>query len=185
MRGEGGRGPENWAEFKWLFLFSSAKHLLVIDLASIGNSRTPWGIGVYLHFSQECINVGDCGVEDVRWEIVPDLETPEDVWGAVSHARGNSSAGSRRETSSHLLPCQQGVQLMKQWVDLHNYLGRDHCEHSDSTSQMNGCWPNRFHIWRHFHFKHGSSGLNFSLTGWTSYRRNFTLISNFSFQWIY
>ena len=77
---------------------------------------------VYLHFSQECVYVGDCRVEDIRGEVIPDLQTPENVRGAVPHAWRYSSSCSWRETAPHLLPGQQGVQLVEQWVDLHNYL---------------------------------------------------------------
>ena len=77
---------------------------------------------IYLHFSQECVYVGDCRVEDVRGEIIPDLQTSENVWGAVSHSRRDPSSSSGGETSPHLLAGQQRVQLVEQWVDLHNYL---------------------------------------------------------------
>jgi len=79
-----------------------------------------------LHFSQEGINIGHCGVKHIWWQVIPDFETAEDMSWAIPHARGDSAGRRGRESpsppSNCLFPVQQRVQLTQKWMNLHNYL---------------------------------------------------------------
>ena len=79
----------------------------------------------YLHFSQKCVNIGEGGVEDIGGQIVPDLETAEDVGAAVPHPRRDARPSHAHWTWPLDLGCEEAVQLVQQWVNLHDYLQVD------------------------------------------------------------